>query len=103
MMEFCLDLLRSKFWLIGEWSITHEPNIGGGGLLHPDSKISVVYFTLLLSFVCFRNISLGVNSAWTRIGGMLSPQIFLLVSFLAFLCFMVRKWKLWNMGETIRC
>jgi hypothetical protein len=21
MMEFCLDLLRSKFWLIGEWSI----------------------------------------------------------------------------------
>jgi hypothetical protein len=20
-MEFCLDLLRSKFWLIGEWSI----------------------------------------------------------------------------------
>ena len=22
MMEFCLDLLRSKFWLIGEWSIT---------------------------------------------------------------------------------
>jgi hypothetical protein len=25
MMEFCLDLLRSKFWLIGEWSI-HEEN-----------------------------------------------------------------------------
>ena len=24
MMEFCLDLLRSKFWLIGEWSI--EPS-----------------------------------------------------------------------------
>jgi hypothetical protein len=22
MMEFCLDLLRSKFWLIGEWSIS---------------------------------------------------------------------------------
>ena len=21
MVEFCLDLLRSKFWLIGEWSI----------------------------------------------------------------------------------
>ena len=21
MMEFCLDLLRSKFWLIGDWSI----------------------------------------------------------------------------------
>ena len=21
MMEFCLDLLRSKFWLIGEWAI----------------------------------------------------------------------------------
>jgi hypothetical protein len=21
MMEFCLDLWRSKFWLIGEWSI----------------------------------------------------------------------------------
>jgi hypothetical protein len=21
MMEFCLDLLRSTFWLIGEWSI----------------------------------------------------------------------------------
>jgi hypothetical protein len=21
MMEFCLDLLSSKFWLIGEWSI----------------------------------------------------------------------------------
>jgi hypothetical protein len=21
MMAFCLDLLRSKFWLIGEWSI----------------------------------------------------------------------------------
>jgi hypothetical protein len=21
MMEFCLDLLGSKFWLIGEWSI----------------------------------------------------------------------------------
>jgi hypothetical protein len=21
-MKFCLDLLRSKFWLIGEWSIT---------------------------------------------------------------------------------
>jgi hypothetical protein len=31
MMEFCLDLLRSKFWLIGEWSISlrdsnSEPN-----------------------------------------------------------------------------
>jgi hypothetical protein len=25
MMEFCLDLLGSKFWLIGEWSI-HEEN-----------------------------------------------------------------------------
>jgi hypothetical protein len=25
-MEFCLDLLRSKFWLIGEWSI-FSPNI----------------------------------------------------------------------------
>jgi hypothetical protein len=61
--------------------------------------LPVIYFTLLLSFVCFRNISLGVNGAWTRIGGMLSPQIFLLVSFLAFLCFMVREWKLWNMGE----
>ena len=24
MMEFCLDLLRSKFWLIGEWSIIFE-------------------------------------------------------------------------------
>jgi hypothetical protein len=23
MMEFCLDLLRSKFWLIGEWSIVN--------------------------------------------------------------------------------
>jgi hypothetical protein len=23
MMEVCLDLLRSKFWLIGEWSITY--------------------------------------------------------------------------------
>jgi hypothetical protein len=27
MMEFCLDLLRSKFWLIGEWS-------NGWSLLH---------------------------------------------------------------------
>jgi hypothetical protein len=25
MMEFCLDLLRSKFWLIGEWSIDDSP------------------------------------------------------------------------------
>ena len=24
MMEFCLDLLRSKFWLIGEWSIDEQ-------------------------------------------------------------------------------
>jgi hypothetical protein len=23
MMEFCQDLLRSKFWLIGEWSIRY--------------------------------------------------------------------------------
>ena len=26
MMEFCLDLLRSKFWLIGEWSINMRRN-----------------------------------------------------------------------------
>jgi hypothetical protein len=26
MMEFCLDLLRSKFWLIGEWSIQFRKN-----------------------------------------------------------------------------
>jgi hypothetical protein len=25
-MKFCLDLLRSKFWLIGEWS--------NGGMVH---------------------------------------------------------------------
>jgi hypothetical protein len=23
-MEFCLDLLRSKFWLIGDWSIGYQ-------------------------------------------------------------------------------
>ena len=35
MMEFCLDLLRSKFWLIGDWSI-HFKN------LH--LQIQVIYF-----------------------------------------------------------
>jgi hypothetical protein len=27
MMEFCLDLLRSKFWLIGALSIAYIPEI----------------------------------------------------------------------------
>jgi hypothetical protein len=60
----------------------------------------VIYFTLLLSFVCFRNVSLGVNTAWTRIGGMLSPQIFLLVSFLAF-CVQALKYLL--QGRLTKC
>lgn len=31
-------------------------------------------------FFVDRNVSLGVNTLWARIGGMAAPQIFLLVS-----------------------
>ncbi|XP_028413345.1 organic cation transporter protein-like [Dendronephthya gigantea] len=40
-------------------------------------------FTAELYPTVIRNISLGVNSAWSRIGGMLSPQIFLLGAYTA--------------------
>ena len=33
MMEFCLDLLRSKFWLIGEWSIASRKSIAGADII----------------------------------------------------------------------
>ena len=34
MMEYCLDLLRSKFWFIGEWSIGGGGGWGGGADIH---------------------------------------------------------------------
>jgi hypothetical protein len=45
MMEFCLDLLRSKFWLIGEWSIASKslskPDAYTNMLTHAGSREAI--------------------------------------------------------------
>ncbi|XP_028413363.1 organic cation transporter protein-like [Dendronephthya gigantea] len=56
-------------------------------LLGKSSAISTMNvaatFTAELYPTVIRNLSLGVNNAWTRVGGMLSPQIFLLGAYTA--------------------
>jgi hypothetical protein len=60
MMEFCLDLLRSKFWLIGEWSI--------------EKVFKHHYGRSPYNAALFLNIAQNTSAVWTNVRNKRSAQ-----------------------------
>ena len=79
MMEFCLDLLQSKFWLIGEWSIKTKDNFLSGTCtvhclqtIHVYNKKIIIQYPRFIQNDTHKLVFTGLGaseSLWTTVKG----------------------------------